>query len=342
MSEVSNNAFMDAVPVKASMGDNEYEVTDIDSFIKLMYERHVGPTIIAMELNRRYKTTKWNRDLVRTSLRHSHAKIRNRIDAAKRYSLDENFFSEITTEEQAYVLGWIWSDGNIYTRERMPGSIECSLNIVLSEKDIVILELIKNALKADNAINEYIDPRTSLCYKRLHIYSKKIFDDLVKLGCLPNKSLKIKPPVLSNNLMQHFWRGVMDGDGHIRASLSPLKLVSGPEIEFFGSISMTIAFRNFIGEYIGKYAKIDLKNIEKNARVRYHDLQTIKEVINILEYKNAQFFLERKRNRALIILNYLTGYPTGAKPDTYLTKEEAILEERSLEKRIRKIEELEN
>lgn len=38
-------------------------------------------------------------------------------------------------------------------------------------------------------------------------------NDLISHGCVPNKSLILKPPKIDNELINHFIRGYFDGDG---------------------------------------------------------------------------------------------------------------------------------
>jgi hypothetical protein len=49
----------------------------------------------------------------------------------------------------------------------------------------------------------------------IHLYSGRLVDDRIQLGCTPNKSnaMFLSPPPLSNDLFPHFVRGYFDGDG---------------------------------------------------------------------------------------------------------------------------------
>jgi hypothetical protein len=44
---------------------------------------------------------------------------------------------------------------------------------------------------------------------------RKMTDDLINLGCVPNKSLILLPPNLTEEFISHFIRGYFDGDGSI-------------------------------------------------------------------------------------------------------------------------------
>ena len=52
----------------------------------------------------------------------------------------------------------------------------------------------------------------------IHLTSDKMFNDLIKQGCIPNKSLVLTFPnkyQVPENLINHFIRGYFDGDGSI-------------------------------------------------------------------------------------------------------------------------------
>lgn len=55
-------------------------------------------------------------------------------------------------------------------------------------------------------------------------------DDLIKHGCIPNKSLKLKfPTTVPDKLIRHFVRGYFDGDGSIAKNEDRCTLISTQE-----------------------------------------------------------------------------------------------------------------
>lgn len=124
----------------------------------------------------------------------------------KYVSLDDNFFENIDSEEKAYLLGWIGSDGCITER---------GFSIDVHKKDIEILEKLKNIICKDLKIKNKI--RKSIV--SLTINSKSIAKDLIKIFNIDygKKSETICFPELDNdNLKWCFLRGYFDGDGSIR------------------------------------------------------------------------------------------------------------------------------
>ena len=60
------------------------------------------------------------------------------------YTLDEKYFDKIDSQNKAYILGFIYADGSIN---------KGCLNITLSNKDVEILEFIKDELKYSGKIS---------------------------------------------------------------------------------------------------------------------------------------------------------------------------------------------
>ena len=120
----------------------------------------------------------------------------------RKYSFNENYFNELKTHEQAYILGFIYADG--YNRE------DC-LELDQLEERVDILEKVNKALDSNYPIRAYSPGKY-----RLNFNSKKLCQDLVKLGAMRNKSLVLNfPQFISDELMPSFILGYFDGNGCI-------------------------------------------------------------------------------------------------------------------------------
>lgn len=118
----------------------------------------------------------------------------------RKYDFNENYFNELKTHEQAYILGFIYADG--YNRED-------KLELDQKEERIDILENINRALESNNPIKSY-----SPGVYRLSFNSTKLCSDLAKLGAIRNKSLTLTfPDFIPDELMSSFILGYFDGDG---------------------------------------------------------------------------------------------------------------------------------
>lgn len=142
------------------------------------------------------------------------------------YPRNEYYFNKIDTEEKAYWLGFLYADGCVHTN-----NYEISINI--TDRDHV--EKFKTAIGAINhKITETNDKRFSNA-KTLYqftIKDKQLHQDLIKWGCIPQKSLLLnKIPNIPRDYVSHFIRGYFDGDG----SLHYLQGTNNYRISFVGT-----------------------------------------------------------------------------------------------------------
>ena len=123
----------------------------------------------------------------------------------RKYSLNQNFFDKIDSENKAYFLGFLYADG-------YNNPINGNVCIRLQVGDREILEKFKIIIESDSTIKTYMNGDYS--YVGLYIRNSYISNRLVELGCGPNKSLKLTfPSFLEEDLVPHFLRGYFDGDG---------------------------------------------------------------------------------------------------------------------------------
>lgn len=230
----------------------------------------------------------------------------------KRYTIDENYFEQIVTEEQAYVLGVIYSDGCIY---KLPTAYGLEITQIEQDKDILVK--IKDLLKSEYPLAEGIQKSNNKKSYRLYAYSKKIFDDLVKLGVTPRKSLTLEfPTFLDDRLMPHFIRGVFDGDGCIwngkrkkvlvkdKTSKNGMRerIIHNVKFTFTGNENFILSLQKFLNRKIGlsmnklNYSKANNPNNTTSQNVctlEYSGRGNIKKLYDFL-YSNAKVYGLRK------------------------------------------------
>ena len=139
------------------------------------------------------------------------------------YPRNENYFTNIDTPDKAYWLGILYADGCVLKNRH-----EVSLTLIDKEH----IEKFKNAIGAINhKITEHHDKRWTE-EKIIYVFSIKdnqLVSDLIKWGCISNKSLVInKIPNIPRDYVSHFLRGYFDGDG----SLHYLKGTNNYRISF--------------------------------------------------------------------------------------------------------------
>lgn len=127
-----------------------------------------------------------------------------------------NFFSKIETELQAYLLGFIYSDGCINIQRH-------TLSIHINDIDSELFELFK--IISPDAYTQQEEGYESKVLVRGHtvknkssirlaISSKILIEDLIKLGVCERKTYEnLHIPEMNSNLIGSFIRGYFDGDG---------------------------------------------------------------------------------------------------------------------------------
>lgn len=123
----------------------------------------------------------------------------------KKYSVNNRFFSE-WTNEMAYILGFIFADGNL---------AKDKYRLRISSIDLEILEKINSNFKSNRPIKT--EHNTGGSWFTLTIDNRDIYNDLENLGVTPNKSLTCKVPEVPNQYKYDFIRGFFDGDGCVYA-----------------------------------------------------------------------------------------------------------------------------
>lgn len=208
------------------------------------------------------------------------------IRPKNKYTVDDNFFETIDTEEKAYVLGFWYSDGNVSKSEA---------RIRLTITDIEILQKIKVAMKFDGPIRE-IKPKIQkrkIQYE-MSIGSKKLYNDLISKGCVPNKTFVIQfpsPEIVPDHLIHHFIRGYFDGDGSIALGRGKPRSIMIVSTEGF-----ILGLVNKLGLTTENY-KIYNRFPERNTNTRSLFLgrkAVVKQFIDKI-YHNATIFMQRKR-----------------------------------------------
>jgi hypothetical protein len=129
----------------------------------------------------------------------------------RKYTLNEHFFADITTPEQAYILGFVAADGGI-------GNNNLTLYIGLHPKDRDILEKIRFHLGSNAPIKQTFTKNNGQERYEMAVFyvsSMVLVKDLIALGITPRKSLTLEYPLLPKALERHYIRGLWDGDGHI-------------------------------------------------------------------------------------------------------------------------------
>lgn len=200
----------------------------------------------------------------------------------KKDTVNEDFF-KAWTSEMAYILGYIFADGNINWK---PEKSYRALTITASEKDKGHLEKVRSKLESTK---ELLYSKNTKSY-RLIVNSKTICMDLMRLGLIPRKSLTIKFPKIPEKFLRHFIRGIVDGDGSVRY----VERKRSPYFEIqvsSGSPKFLKKMVEIIKKNVGVGAK--MRKIGKNTFLIRYSCSRGKKLADWI-YRDADLFLDRK------------------------------------------------
>lgn len=200
---------------------------------------------------------------------------------------DEHYFDDIDCETKAYFLGFLITDGNIFKTE--DGNRQASISITQSSSDEYILNAFKDAVHTNTAINH--DGRGC---SQIAVRSDIMAKSLEKYGIISNKTLITKLPLLSKEYMPHLLRGILDGDGNIKAHQTTIRNRYAHAISFCGS---HILMQN-INDYLHATLSVNNQKVydysnRQLSEIKWQNKADMK-IIGDWIYRDATIYLVRK------------------------------------------------
>ena len=213
-----------------------------------------------------------------------------------------DFFKNINTELQAYLLGFYVADGSVDEKRK-------TFRIHLSKKDKELVDLYKEIISPEArtfVVKQHFTTGREKSKIIAHesygvdINSSILVNDLNNLNYGYKKTYSnLSLPIIDEELIRHFIRGYFDGDGCITGWMSYEKNKSDRFRYSFDIQAKTKSLLNDIICYFEKYnIKINLNYITRDDmfRIKTSSKNDIKKIYNIL-YNNSNFYLSRKFNK---------------------------------------------
>ena len=207
-------------------------------------------------------------------------------EKTSKYKYQQDIFETIDTPEKAYWLGFLAADGCNYQREQ-----NASIIINIHQKDIDHLIKFQQFCNTNAEIKTYIaqdgfSNQTPMC--KIVLNSKKISNDLVNKGIVPNKSLILQPPIIPEQFYKPFILGYFDGDG----SISKTSQYNNYSI----SIQGTKEVLSWICDVLKWEAKLEKRNINSTNNSYYIRCGGTNKPYQILNqlYNSCETHLDRK------------------------------------------------
>lgn len=213
------------------------------------------------------------------------------IDKRIKYTLKSDYFEKVDGFTKAYILGFIFSDGNMRNKIKHIG-------IKITDTDL--LESIKDELGYNGKLSEEIREPKYKNIKKLTICNAQMYNDLINLGCLPNKTYNNRFPDLDSKYVPAFIHGFFDGNGSIYVGADKRNGSLVGEMV----ICSTTSFCEKLKEYFDS-VKIhsvlfrDNNHDERIGKIRIRRMEDLFNFYNLLykiEYENP-IFLKRKYNK---------------------------------------------
>jgi len=202
------------------------------------------------------------------------------INYQNRTKFNEHIFDSIDTEEKAYWLGFIFADGYLSSRDN-------AFELSLSLNDKEHLDKFNKFMQ-----HEKDNVKTDSLRCRWSVTNKHLWTQLNKYGYTPKKSLTLVFPdinIFANpNLIIHFIRGYIDGDGSIFITTKN----SSPRISILG----TKTFLEKINSYLLNDNNKLTKNHKSDLTWSFTRASAKAVAISYMIYYKSNIYLNRKYN----------------------------------------------
>lgn len=253
----------------------DYQVGILKSFENEVIERYQnGQSIYSISLSLNTYTSKIKKIIEKNKIK--------KISYSKRCNLNlkENYFEHIDSNEKAYWLGWMITDGCV--------SKGNCISLSIQNRDRYILEKLEKDLGLENKIKPF-----NKKYVRFSFCCKKMVEDLSKYGIVKNKTFTVNLPDIDEQFLPSLLRGCLDGDGGISRHFRKGKYEY--ELSFSGNKQCVEKFN----QKISCLTNLQEKNIVKNNniwRVRWFSKKEILLILKKLYNIQDNRMLMRKFN----------------------------------------------
>jgi len=228
------------------------------------------------------------------------------LDIYENTQNNDNFFSKIDTEQKAFFLGVMVTDGSVSTKYNRI-YLKWSARKKYRKEHVELLSKFASIFGAKTRIakENYVykkgeDKGEQATSVYVSFSNKKVRNDLIRLGVVPNKTYKDTSRVIYNvpdEIMHHHVRGVFAGDGFTSHSL----ITSGKKARrlSMGFTCHSKLYLETLRDVITSHVNVSSRKImpDKNSfELAWYNGQEIIEIRDWM-YKDATIYLPRKKER---------------------------------------------
>lgn len=193
--------------LKDNQIDRQYNTFNKELYDRLVYLYQQGKTQKEIA-----DTLQIGEGVIRKEMKRRGLKMRTYEECNRRYYRNSNYFDELSTPNQAYILGFIYADGNVFSSHN-------TFTITLQDQDKYILDWMKEQFEYEGPVRLVPLHEKNPNYRNqytLVINDEHFVQSLHNLGVVDKKSLVLQfPDFMPDELMPHFVRGYFDGDGTV-------------------------------------------------------------------------------------------------------------------------------
>lgn len=222
-----------------------------------------------------------------------------------KYSANYDYFEKIDSDEKAWLIGIIYADGHVKTKEDRWGISLIDGDLVKKISEIVSYTGPVYCKEATERFKGY----ESKPMTELSIASPKMKSDLIKLGVIPRKTFTLQYPTIEQIPLEFrnaFIRGYLDGDGSIGFTISKNSKSPRFTVQFTGTKEMCEGIANeVLARQICNSAKV-YKASSKNDKNTYYCFISGVSCVAFLDwiYKDSTIHLERKWRKYMQLKEY--------------------------------------
>lgn len=210
-------------------------------------------------------------------------------ETSRKYNLNEYYFDNIDNQDKAYCVGLLYADG-------CHSESNYIINLSLQERDKDVLIKINELIGSNRPLRflNYSSKNSNWSDQyQLSINSKHMSKQLASLGMIANKSLKIVfPDWLEDDLIPHFLRGYIDGDGHLSNNPKDARM------SIVGTLDFCESVKAIVKEKLNINCSIYFCHGETDKPTRTLQIAGRNQMSKFLDYiyKDANLYLKRKYN----------------------------------------------
>lgn len=273
-----------------------------------LYDQGLAVRVIAEQINMT------GRD-VAEAIKQSGRDIRPIAHYSQQFKVNSDYFENIDTHSKAQVLGMLWADGSVSERRkslrlRLIYTDEQYLHHVLDDMDS---DYPVHIVKRQNKINKIMRDgkehfHISNDVAAFTIIDRKIYDDLCKLGVIPNKTyMNCIAPDIDDKFYGGWLLGLIEGDGCVQFSSRKSRNVNYATVTLLVQQNAAEKLIEFLSN-----KKIDAKlyprpQFKNNLWLLcIHRIKSLIRLYHLL-YDDANFVLKRKHDKFKSMLEHFSN-----------------------------------